>query len=137
MRAVLRARKLEDRFEIDSAGTASYHVGELPDERTRATARRRGVELTHRARQVSARDFEHFDWLVCMDAKNVEALRSRAPSDAARAKIVLFRAFDPSAKPDAEVPDPYYGGPEGFEDVLDMCERASVGLVEHLTGRDL
>jgi protein-tyrosine phosphatase len=116
---------------IDSAGTAAYHTGELPDPRTRKAALARGVELTHRARQVAPSDFERFDWLLAMDRQNHEDLLARAPREH-RAKVRLFRSFDPTAPASAEVPDPYYGGPSGFEEVLDQCERAADGLVEFL-----
>ena len=105
----------------------------------RAAASRRGYELTSRARQVEDADFERFDPLVAMDHANVAELRARAPA-AHVEKIVLFRSFDPEvagsedpAVPD--VPDPYYGGDDGFEEVLDLCEAASAGLLEHLQGR--
>lgn len=122
---------LEDRILVESAGTAAYHVGELADPRTRRTAAAREVELTSRARQVTTRDFTRFDLLVAMDASNVENLLAIAPATG-RDKVVLFRSFDPTAPPGAAVPDPYYGGDRGFEEVFEICERASAGLLEHV-----
>jgi protein-tyrosine phosphatase len=118
-------------LEIDSAGTAGYHVGELPDQRTRQAAARRGYDMSAlRARVVEADDFEHFDLILAMDRENLRALERRAPAHA-RERIRLFLEFAPEAGI-GEVPDPYYGGPNGFEDVLDLIEAASRGLLEHL-----
>jgi protein-tyrosine phosphatase len=116
---------------IDSAGTAAYHAGELPDPRTRKAAEARGIVLRHRARQVVVADFARFDWVLAMDRANREDLVARAPG-ALHGKVRLFRSFDPTAPEGAEVPDPYYGGADGFEEVLDQCERASEGLLEFL-----
>jgi protein-tyrosine phosphatase len=118
-------------LEIDSAGTAAYHVGELPDQRTRQAAARRGYDMSAlRARTVEAEDFEHFDLILAMDHENLRALQRRAPAQA-RERLRLFLEFAPDAGV-SEVPDPYYGGPNGFEDVLDLIEAASRGLIEHL-----
>ena len=118
-------------LEIDSAGTAGYHVGELPDQRTRQAAARRGYDMSAlRARVVEADDFEHFDLILAMDRENLRALERRAPAQA-RERLRLFLEFAPEAGI-GEVPDPYYGGPNGFEDVLDLIEAASRGLLEHL-----
>ena len=122
---------LGGRIRVDSAGTAAYHSGELADPRTRRTAKAHGIELTHRARQVEIEDFDAFDLLVAMDQANVENLQAVAPKGSAH-KIVLFRGFDASAPDGAEVPDPYYGGERGFDDVFAICERASAGLLEHV-----
>lgn len=117
--------------EIDSAGTAGYHVGELPDRRTRQAAARRGYDLSQlRARVVEPRDFEYFDLILAMDSENLRVLERRAPPQA-RERLRLFLEFAPEAGI-TEVPDPYYGGPNGFEDVLDLIEAASRGLIEHL-----
>jgi protein-tyrosine phosphatase len=110
---------------IDSAGTAAYHIGELPDERTRVAARRRGIELTHRGRQFTRADLDRFDLVVAMDGQNLTRLRV----------LALLRSFDPTAAPGAEVPDPWGGGAAGFEEVLDQCERACAGLLAHVRER--
>ncbi|HEY6516878.1 MAG TPA: low molecular weight protein-tyrosine-phosphatase [Steroidobacteraceae bacterium] len=118
-------------LEIDSAGTAGYHAGELPDRRTRQAAARRGYDLSAlRARVVEPRDFEYFDLILAMDRENLDALERRAPPQA-RDRLRLFLEFAPQTGI-SEVPDPYYGGPNGFEDVLDLIEAASRGLLEHL-----
>jgi protein-tyrosine phosphatase len=118
-------------LEVDSAGTAGYHVGELPDRRTRQAAARRGYDLSAvRARVVEPRDFEHFDLILAMDRENLRALERRAPAHT-RERLRLFLEFAPDAGI-SEVPDPYYGGPNGFEDVLDLIEAASRGLIEQL-----
>jgi len=121
-------------IEVDSAGTAAYHVGELPDERSRVAARSRGIELTHRARQFGAADLDRFDLVVAMDGQNLDRLR-RLAGGRARPRIVLLRSFDPTAAPGAEVPDPWSGGDDGFERVLDQCERACAGLLAHVRGQ--
>jgi protein-tyrosine phosphatase len=124
-------RLIEDEgldIEIDSAGTGGWHVGEPPDERATLAARRRGVTLAGAARQVKASDFRRFDMLVAMDRGNLRELLDLAPDDEARAKVRLL-------VPDADVPDPYYGGDRGFEDVLDMVESACRELLDELRER--
>ncbi len=136
MAKIIRDRGWHDRVAIDSAGTAAYHVGERADERSRSAALRRGVELLSRARQVAPEDYDRFDYLVAMDRSNLAVLERRAPARA-RAEIVLLRSFDEAAPQGAEVPDPYYGGADGFEDVLDICERACLGLAAHIERKHL
>jgi protein-tyrosine phosphatase len=117
--------------EVDSAGTAGYHIGEPPDLRTQAAARRRGYDLSAlRARVVERGDFDRFDLILAMDAANAAELRRRAPASR-RERVKLFLEFARDLD-DTEVPDPYYGGSSGFERVLDLVEAASRGLVEHL-----
>lgn len=129
-RAHVERAGLASRFEIDSAGTGDWHAGELAHPRTRATAEERGVAITHRARQFARADFARFDWVLAMDRANVQALHGLAPDDASRAKVHLFRAWEPDAPQLPEVPDPYYSGQ--FELVFEICERASAGLLAHL-----
>ena len=129
---LLRKAGLEERVRVESAGTGGYHIGALPDRRSSAAARARGLELSSRARQFAPEDWQRFDYVLAMDRENFEALAAGAPSAAARAKLRLFRSFDPEAPEGAEVPDPYYGGAEGFEHVLDLCEAASAGLLAEL-----
>ena len=120
--------------EVDSAGTAGYHIGEPPDARTRQAASRRGYDLSLlRARIVEPRDFEEFDLILAMDRENLAALQHRAPVHA-RDRVRLFLEFAPEATV-SEVPDPYYGGTNGFEEVLDLVEQASQGLLRHLRER--
>ncbi len=118
-------------LELDSAGTAAYHAGSAPDARTVAAAARRGYQISHlRARVVTAEDFAAFDLILAMDQENLAVLRKRAPV-AAQQRLRLFLEFAPDQER-REVPDPYYGGPNGFEDVLDLTEAAARGLLAHL-----
>jgi protein-tyrosine phosphatase len=120
-------------LEVDSAGTADYHVGEPPDRRTIAAARRRGYELASlRARQVTAADFRAFDYVLAMDHANLHELERQAAGGSAR--VGLFMEF--ASGDEAEVPDPYYGGIEDFERVLDLCETAARGLLSALSRRE-
>lgn len=123
---------LQDAIAIDSAGTGAWHVGEERDRRSRTVARRRGMPITGLARQFVRGDFDRFDLVLALDEENARELRRLAPTDEARAKIHLLREFDKNAGPGAEVPDPYYGGPEGFDLVFDICLSACRGLLEHL-----
>lgn len=122
-------------IEIDSAGTGRYHIGQLPDQRMRLHARRRGLDLTHRCRQVTVSDFDDFDIIIGMDSANVSDLRDIAPSPEAEAKIVaMSEFFNPSTRFDY-VPDPYYEGAEGFELVLDLLDEGCRNLFNQLEGR--
>jgi protein-tyrosine phosphatase len=117
--------------QVDSAGTAGYHVGSPPDPRTCAAAARRGYDLSPlRARIVEPEDFEQFDLILAMDRENLAALRHRAPKDA-HERVRLFLEFAPELAT-VDVPDPYYGGPNGFEEVLDLVEAAVHGLLNHV-----
>ncbi len=107
----------------DSAGTSNYHPGELSDVRMRHTAAQHGITLTHRARQLTAQDFEDFDYIVVMDEANLEEAQRRAPSDLLAHKLKMMRAYDPTPE-DGQVPDPYFGGAEGFEHVYQMLDRS-------------
>ena len=123
---------VSDRFEIDSAGTSAYHVGEPPDRRSAATAARRGIRLSGASRQATAADFDRFDYIIAMDGRNMAALHRMTRSPADREKLHMLRDFDPESPPRAEVPDPYYGGSDGFDVVLDICEAGCRGLLAHL-----
>jgi protein-tyrosine phosphatase len=128
---LLRVRGLEPHYEIDSAGTGAWHVGEKPDARSVAVARRNGVDLVTRARQVAARDLSEFDYLIAMDGQNLSDLRVLARRHGGGARLHLLREFDPEPG-DHQVPDPYYGGPDGFDDVFTMVHRSCAALLEHL-----
>jgi protein-tyrosine phosphatase len=123
---------LRELIRIDSAGTGAWHKGELADKRARQEAERRGIELRSVARQFTRLDFDRHQLIVAMDRTNVADLQALARSEADRARIKLFRSFDPLAPADGEIPDPYYGGPEGFARVFDMCTAASKGLLAHV-----
>jgi protein-tyrosine phosphatase len=131
MRHLLREEGLEDEITVDSAGTGAWHVGNPPDRRATAAARARGIVLEGAARQVRPSDFDDYDLLLVADRENLADLRAIAPDEAARAKVRLLREFDPASDgaADLDVPDPYYGGPDGFEDVLDLVEAACRGLL--------
>ena len=130
-RKLVSERGVVDRFVIDSAGTHDYHVGSPPDSRAIAAARRRGIDLSALcARQVEDTDFERFDWLLVMDRHNHELLAKRCPPTHAR-KLRLFMEFAPQTGRTA-VPDPYYGGVNAFEEVLDLVEQAAEGLLDEL-----
>ena len=135
-RQVLDA-KLDAQIEVDSAGTGNYHVGESPDQRAREAARRHGYELMGKARQFQARDFGSFDYVLVMDQDNLRALEKLATNGEARSKVHLLREFDRTAPAGAEVPDPYYGGSAGFDQVIEICERACAGLLQHIRDTDL
>lgn len=132
MRNLVREAGLQDKIEIDSAGTGSWHVGEDRDRRSRAVAKRRGMPIEGPARQFQREDFDRFDLVLALDEENARDLRRLAGSDQDRKKVHLLREFDPSAPEGASVPDPYYGGPDGFEEVFDICLSACRGLLEYL-----
>lgn len=130
-RHLVSQRGLEHRFEIDSAGTSGYHVGDPPDARTVETARGRGVRVTGRARQFTAEDLASFDYIIAMDTANLGNVRSLASRAGAGGRVHLLREWDPEGgMPD--VPDPYYGGARGFEGVHDIVERSCERLLDHL-----
>jgi len=133
LRDLSRSRGLSDRIEVDSAGTHSFHVGEPPDRRAQAHARRRGYDLgALRARSVVADDFEHFDLVLAMDRGHLQALRRMALATH-HYKLHLTMHFS-QERPEREVSDPYYGGEAGFEQVLDMVEAAAAGILAAATG---
>jgi protein-tyrosine phosphatase len=125
---------LASRITIDSAGTGGWHVGELPDPRSREAASLRGYDLSHHARQFVALDLDRFDLVLAMDRSNLRHLQAMA-GGRTTPRIELLRAFDPGAPPGAEVPDPYSGGRDGFELVLDICERACRGVLDYARER--
>ena len=125
---------LADRFEIDSAGTGNWHVGELPDARMRQTAQQHGLTLTSRARQFQAEDHQRFDHILAMDASNLAEINRRVPASASKAEVQKMLAFSTTA-PDSDVPDPYYGGPEGFEQIYQLLDAATATLLAHLRRR--
>ena len=131
-RHYVAAAGLADRFRIDSAGTSSYHVGDPPDARTTAVARQRGIELAGAARQLEAGDLRAFDYVIAMDRENLANVQRLAKQIEPTAHIHLLREFDAQANGELDVPDPYYCGQRGFEDVQDMVERACQALLQHV-----
>jgi protein-tyrosine phosphatase len=136
MRDLVRREGLEDSITVDSAGTGGWHVGDPPDARATATARARGIVLEGAARRVRVSDFEDFDLLLAMDRSNLRDLQRLAPDEETSARVRLLREFDPESDRDLDVPDPYYGGPGGFEEVLDLVQAACMGLLAEIRGRE-
>jgi protein-tyrosine phosphatase len=132
MRHLLQQAGLASVVEVDSAGTAGYHAGELPDARARAAGRRFGVEVSGCARQFKRADFARFDYVLAMDAANFADLAALAADAGARDKLHLLRSFDPESPRGASVPDPYYGDDSDFDDVLRICQTACAQLLEKL-----
>jgi protein-tyrosine phosphatase len=132
MRSLLAERGLSSLILCDSAGTGGWHVGDLPDHRARAEARRHGLELTHRGQQVRrVEDLAPFDLVLAMDHANLADLRRIAPLRFLAGDIRLLREYDPGATSD-EVPDPYYGDADDFAAVFEVCESACAGLLDQL-----
>lgn len=140
MAQLVAEAELEHAIELDSAGTGAWHVGSPPDERATAAAAARGIAMRGAARQVTTEDFERFDLLLAMDADNHRNLRDIAPHAEAAAKVRMLREFDPTnagvgatgSTVSLDVPDPYYGGEDGFDHVLDLVEAACAGLLAEL-----
>ncbi|MFR9524494.1 MAG: low molecular weight protein-tyrosine-phosphatase [Rikenellaceae bacterium] len=122
LRSMAAAAGVADKFTIDSAGTYAGHAGELPDSRMRSAAARRGYSLTHRSRPVAMDDFFEFDRIIAMDDRNFEDLRRMAPSTETAAKVERFAALCRHHRDVHYIPDPYYGGHDGFDKVLDLLE---------------
>jgi len=131
--AVMRALAKREgvALELDSAGTGGWHAGELPDERSRRAAKKRGYDMDHRARQFVTDDFDRFDLIVCMDRDNLANVQRLARGRTTPVK--LLREFEPGVHP-PDVPDPYSVLGDDFEHVLDICERACAGLLAHVRG---
>jgi protein-tyrosine phosphatase len=131
---VLRREGLEDEVSVDSAGTGHWHVGSPPDERALSAASLRGLDLSaQRARQIAREDCQNFDYILTMDEENYHMVSSLCRGSAVVRPFLDFA----TGSPEREVPDPYYGGPDGFEHVLDLVEEASEGLLEDIRERHL
>ncbi len=129
----IKERDLENLFVVDSAGTGSWHVGNLPDQRMRTTALSRGIELTSRARQIEENDLYEFDQILVMDKDNFYAVKAltKDHKNTINSKIKLILSYSKNSQLD-EVPDPYYGGQNGFDKVLDLLDDAIDGLIDSL-----
>jgi protein-tyrosine phosphatase len=132
MKRLVSDAGLQARIRVESAGSGSWHLDEPADPRARAAARARGVALDGRARQFFADDFARFDYVLSMDERVLKTLHALARTPDERARVHNFRSFDPDSPSDAPVPDPYYGGADGFEHVFDLCEAACRGLLAQL-----
>ncbi len=122
----------QDQIETDSCGTASYHIGEDPDHRTRKILGNNKILVSHRVRQLNCRDFFDFDFILAMDKANLEDILKVKPSGAT-AHVYLMRDYDPNPE-NGEVPDPYFGGEKGFRDVFDVLDRSTGHLFEKISG---
>lgn len=132
---LLRREGLEDKVFVDSAGTGAWHVGDPPDPRARESAGNRGLDLNEqRARQITPEDCQKFDYVISMDRDNHESVSGLCRRSKAEVRLLLEYAPDLSQQ---EVPDPYFGGPDGFEHVLDLVEEAVRGLLDDVRKRHL
>jgi protein-tyrosine phosphatase len=123
---------LENQIIIHSAGTGGWHVGASPDARMQATARTKGIQLTSRAQQIEVGDIRRFDLVLAMDQSNLETMEYLCSPEMAAKKLRLFRSFDPEADGDLDVPDPYYGGDDGFEHVFQIVHRTCPPILEYV-----
>lgn len=130
----LAERGLDGRVYLDSAGIGAWHIGNPPDARMRAAAADVGLRIAGSARQVRAAELDGWDLIVAMDRQNLRDLRAMAPTDDVAGRMRLFRGFEPDAD-HAEVPDPYYGGPSGFAEVVRICRSAAAGLADEIAAR--
>jgi protein-tyrosine phosphatase len=136
LREALADEGLDGWVDVDSAGTGSWHLGEPPDPRMVAAAAAGGLQVSGRARQISVDDFAESDLVLVMDRSNLEDVRRLAPDAAARERVRLFRSFEDGAHAD-EVPDPYYGGPDGFDQVVEITRRSAQGVVQWIRAQGL
>ncbi|MDN5203367.1 low molecular weight protein-tyrosine-phosphatase [Fulvivirgaceae bacterium BMA10] len=132
---MVQNRKLNGIIKCDSAGTSNYHIGDPPDRRTVQNAKENGVILTSRARQFDPADFKLFDYIVAMDSQNLKVIKSIEPSGNQESyEILMMREFD-RLETNADVPDPYYGGEKGFQEVFEILERSNQNFLEFLIER--
>ena len=134
---LVNREKLDQKIFISSAGTGNWHIGNLPDERMRQTAQTKGIKLDSRAQQFQSKDFNRFNLVLAMDHSNLVRLSEIAPSTLPKNKLMLFRSFDPESNEDQDVPDPYYGGVKGFEEVYSMVKRTCPPLLDYIKSRFL
>ena len=132
----LREARVDDQFHVESSGVGSWHVGEEIDSRMRSTARDHGLHISHRARQLSSSDLQEYDLILVMETSHKRQIERQTRDPEIREKIRLFREWDPKGGPGAGVPDPYYGGDSGFEEVYQMVDRTSRALLEDLLGEE-
>jgi protein-tyrosine phosphatase len=137
MNDYLVKNNLEDKFEIDSAGTAAYHVGNRPDPRSVLVAQKHNIELVHTARQFTWQNFIDADFILVMDQINYEDVLSIASGEEDRKKIFLLRSFDAESTDDFNIVDTYYGFGSDFEDMYDICHRSIVGFVDFIRNQNL
>jgi protein-tyrosine phosphatase len=131
----IKQRGIADLFEVDSCGTANYHIGDSPDSRSVTNARKNGVTIDHIGRQLQAEDLDYFDLILAMDKSNLSNIFRLQTHEVQIAKIKLMREFDPLQNGE-EVPDPYYGGEKGFQEVFDILDRTAEKLIERLMAKN-
>lgn len=136
-RKMANQRGIGDSFYVDSAGTGAWHIGETPDPRMRSVAESHGLKYDGQARQFKREDFDDFDLIIAMDLENFNDLVWMANSNKNKNKISLLREFDPFGGKKAGVPDPYYGGVEGFEETYRIVERSVKGLLDALDSDEI
>ncbi len=129
---LVNREKLNQKIFVSSAGTGNWHIGNLPDERMRQTAQSKGIQLESRAQQFQSKDFNRFNLVLAMDHSNLARLAEIAPNTLPPDKLMLFRSFDPKSNGDQDVPDPYYGGAKGFEEVYRMVERTCPPILAYI-----
>ena len=122
---------MEDGIEADSCGTSNYHVGDPPDSRTIANAKKNGIEIHHLGRQLTVNDLEYFDYILAMDQSNYEHILYLGRNHHLNDKVFLVRIFDDQGKAQ-DVPDPYYGGERGFQEVFEILDRSLEGFINYL-----
>ncbi len=130
MLELVREAELGDSIGVDSAGTESWHAGKGADPRSQAEANRRGIQLPSKSRQFKSGDFAKFDYVIAMDNSNYKNLLAIAPNAQAEEKLWLLREYHPENPGKLDVPDPYYGGPDGFADVFDLCDASCRELLK-------
>ena len=134
---LVNREKLDQKIIVTSAGTSSWHIGDLPDERMRQKAQSKGIQLESRARQFQSKDFDRSNLVLAMDHSNLARLAEIAPSNLPPDKLMLFRSFDPESNGDQDVPDPYYGGTKGFDVVYQMVKRTCPKILAHIKSQFL
>lgn len=136
MKDFIEKKGLSDKIKVDSAGTPDYHIGALPDRRTRANAEKNGLKLTHKCRQISIQDFSAFDYILAMDAENLADIQllslTAYGTHQSDETCFLLRKFDPKGKPTDSVPDPYYGTETDFENVYQIVKRSNEAFLNWL-----
>lgn len=130
----LKQRGIEDQFEVDSCGTANYHIGDPPDTRTIANAQRQGITIDHIGRQLQPIDLDYYDLIVAMDKSNLANIFKLQYKEEQIGKITLMREYDPLQNGE-EVPDPYYGDEKGFQTVFEILDRSTEALIDKLTSK--
>lgn len=136
LKELVQKQGLSELIHVDSAGTSGFHAGEQPDNRMKDIAAQHGILLSHQAKKLVYEDFDRFDYILSMDSANLDIiLAMQKRSEFTRSKILMMRSFDPEVEDDMDVPDPYYGGMNGFENVYQMLYRSNEKLLEFLRQR--